>query len=181
MAKKIWKFTSNVIIGFLILLIVLLGFVIISSKLSGEDPKAFGYQFKTVLSRSMEPTFKSGSIIAVKKVEDKTSLQKGDIVTFISGPNKLVTHRITEVLKADKLTLYRTKGDNNKAVDLEPLYSNNVVSIYTGFTIPYAGYFVTYAQDTFLLIIPSVMLLMLLFQVFRKIKETNSDPPKKSV
>ncbi len=55
--KFVWKIISNVISFVLFALMVFLAFVVISSKASGGDPTVMGYQFKSVLSGSMEPTF----------------------------------------------------------------------------------------------------------------------------
>ena len=41
-----------------------------------------GYQFKSVLSGSMEPTFLTGSIIAIEPNKDGSKYQKGDVITF---------------------------------------------------------------------------------------------------
>ena len=75
----------------------------------------------------------------------------------------MVTHRITEVVKSGESVLYRTKGDNNNAEDMNPVLSDNVVAEYTGFTVPKAGYFINFAQSkngAFLLLIPGFLLLI---------------------
>ena len=54
--KLIWKIISNAI-SFVLFALMVLAFVVISSKASGGDPTVMGYQFKSVLSGSMEPTF----------------------------------------------------------------------------------------------------------------------------
>ena len=69
--KKALKIFSNLITAVLFINLILMAFLVVSSKASGGEPQAFGYQLKTVLSGSMEPTFKTGSIIAVKPVEAK--------------------------------------------------------------------------------------------------------------
>ena len=58
--------------------------------------------------------------------------------------------------------MYKTKGDNNDAADLEPVLSENVVGEYTGLTIPYLGYFMNIMNSkngAFLFIIPGLLLL----------------------
>ena len=76
-AKKVWKIVSNLITGILFLLLIFMIFVVVSSKASGGEPNFLGYQLKTVLSGSMEPTFMTGSIIAVKPVENAAEFKKG--------------------------------------------------------------------------------------------------------
>jgi signal peptidase I len=162
--KKVLKITSNVITGLLFLLLIFMIFVVVSSKASGGEPNFLGNQLKTVLSGSMEPTFKTGSIIAVKPVSDSSALKKNDIITYMQQDQSLVTHRIIEVIKQGDQVMYKTKGDNNKDADTQPVLSQNVVAKYTGFTIPFLGYLIDFAKSSkgmaALLIIPGVLLLI---------------------
>ena len=79
--KLIWKIISNAI-SFVLFALMVLAFVVISSKASGGDRTVMGYQFKSVLSGSMEPTFLTGSIIAIEPNKDGSKYQKGDVITF---------------------------------------------------------------------------------------------------
>lgn len=141
-----------------------MAFVVISSKASGGEPSIFGYQLKTVLSGSMEPGIQTGSIIAIKPGGDMTRFQKGDVITFMQGPDKLITHRIEKVQGEGKNVKYVTKGDNNNAADSNPVLPNNVVGEYKGFTIPYIGYTMNFAQTkagaALLLVLPGLLLLI---------------------
>lgn len=160
---KIMKWVNNIVSGILMTLLICLVFIVVISKASGGEPQFFGYQLKTVLSGSMEPGIQTGSIIAVKTAEDKTSFKKGDVITFQEAEGILITHRITEVIKSGDSVLYRTKGDNNNAEDMNPVLSDNVVASYTGFTMPYVGYFNNFASSkngAFLLLIPGILLLL---------------------
>ena len=161
--KKVMKITSNVVTGILFLLLMLMVFLVISSKASGGEPQIFGYQLKTVLSGSMEPTFKTGSVIAVKPIEDKNSIKENDVITFMQEDESLVTHRVVNIIQNDQRTMYQTKGDNNEDMDTQPVLAENVVAEYTGFTIPYLGYFINFTQSgkgmAILLLIPGLLLL----------------------
>lgn len=175
-SKKVLKISSNIITSLLFLLLLFMVFVVISSKASGGEPNFLGYQLKTVLSGSMEPTFKTGSIIAVKPLENPTNLQKNDVITFMETEEKLITHRIIEVIDNGEQVLYRTKGDNNEDPDTSAVMPQNIVGKYSGLTIPYAGYFIDYAKSktgtALLLIIPGIFLLGYSgFTVFRALKE----------
>lgn len=145
----------------LFLALILMVFVVVTSKASGGEPQIFGYQLKTVLSGSMEPGIKTGSIIAVKPGGDMSRFSEGDVITFKQEENVLVTHRITETIKNGDQVMYRTKGDNNDSEDMEPVLSENVVAEYNGFTIPYIGYFMDFTNSkngAFLFIIPGILL-----------------------
>ena len=161
--KKIKKWVNNIVSGILMILLISVASIVVISKASGGEPQFFGYQLKTVLSGSMEPGIQTGSLIAVKAAEDKTDFQKDDVITFLAEEDILITHRITEVVKSGDSVLYRTKGDNNNAEDMNPVLSDNVVAKYTGFTLPYAGYFINFAQSkngALLLLIPGFLLLL---------------------
>lgn len=185
--KKIWKIISSFITIILFLNLILMAFVVISSKASGGEPQAFGYQFKSVLSGSMEPTFLTGSIIAVKPVEEenKKKLQIGDVITFVDSQKRLITHRIVETKMSGEYIMYETRGDNNNAADKDLVLSDNVRALYTGITVPYIGYFINFAQSkegsAILLIGPGILLLIYagisIIQVLRELdaKSNNKD------
>ncbi|MFJ5715171.1 signal peptidase I SipW [Neobacillus sp. NPDC093127] len=185
---KIW---ISRIIGYMLLATLLfMAFVVISSKISGGEPNILGYQLKTVLSGSMEPGIQTGAIIAIKPGGDMTRFQKGDVITFMQGENKLITHRIEKVQGEGKNIQYITKGDNNNGADLTPVLSNNVVGEYKGFTIPFIGYFMNFAQSkvgaALLLVFPGLILVIFsVFTLWKAIREVegskeNEIPPVKS-
>lgn len=161
--QKTKKWINNIVSGILMFLLIIVATTVVISEASGGEPQVFGYQLKTVLSGSMEPGILTGSIIAVKLAEDKNDFQKGDVITFMAQEDMLITHRITEVVKSGDSVMYRTKGDNNNAEDMNPVLSENVVAEYTGFTLPYVGYFINFAQSkngALLLLIPGFLLLI---------------------
>lgn len=160
---KVMRWVNNIVSGVLMVLLITVAAVVVITKASGGEPQLFGYQIKTVLSGSMEPGIQTGSIIAVKLAEDKTNYQVGDVITFRESEEMLITHRITEVASNGDSVLYRTKGDNNNAEDMNPVLPDNVVAVYTGFTLPYVGYFANFAQSkngALLLLIPGFLLLI---------------------
>jgi signal peptidase len=184
--KKTLKVLSSLGTTVLFLIFTVLLIAVISSKASGGEPSFFGYQIKTVLSGSMEPTFMTGSIIAVKPVNNPTDLKKGDIITFKKDEQILVTHRIIEVQRNNGSVLYKTKGDNNKSADTEPVLSQNVVDTYSGFTIPYVGYFQDFAKSkngaALLLILPGILLLLYsIISIFTAIKQLDTSSREKDV
>jgi signal peptidase I len=182
-AKRVWKIASNLLTGLLFLLLIFMIFIVVSSKASGGEPNFLGYQLKTVLSGSMEPTFMTGSVIAVKPLANAVNLKKDDIITFKESEDKLITHRIIEVKKSGQQTLYVTKGDNNRSKDSNPVIAQNVVAKYSGFTIPYVGYFLDYAKSktgsALLLILPGLLLLAYSgISIFKAIKEIDKGKGK---
>ncbi|MCM3618858.1 signal peptidase I [Sutcliffiella horikoshii] len=159
---KIKKWISNITTALLLIVFMFMLFIVISTKASGGEPQIFGYQIKTVLSGSMEPEIKTGSIISVKPGGDMERFEVGDIITFFQEKDVLVTHRITEVINSGENVMYRTKGDNNIKEDLNPVLSENVVAVYADFTVPYLGYFIEFAKSkngsAVLMILPGILL-----------------------
>lgn len=161
------KWLSRGITILLALLLMMMITVTILSRTAGGEPVLLGHQLKTVLSGSMEPKIKTGSIIAVKPGGDMTQLQEGQIITFQQVKNAakiLITHRIVKAVPlATGQTQYLTQGDNNDGPDPEPVLSDNVVAVYSGFTVPYAGYFLDFARSksgtALMMLLPGILLL----------------------
>ncbi|ELK48029.1 signal peptidase I [Halobacillus sp. ACCC02827] len=166
--RMIYKTLSVTAVG----LIVALAIVVIAVKASGGEPTLFGYQMKTVLSGSMEPTFQTGSVIAIEMTEDPSVYKEGDVLTFIDKKEQVVTHRVIDVQEAGGDVLYTTQGDNNDGADLDPVLSGNVLGSYTGFTIPYLGFVLNYAGSkmgsALLLFVPGILLFLYGGLTFRK-------------
>ena len=182
--QKIKLWTSNIVSAILLVMLITVASVVVIAKASGGEPEFLGYQLKTVLSGSMEPGIQTGSIIAVKLADVKTGFEKGDVITFMAEEDILITHRITEVSKGGDHTLYRTKGDNNNAEDMDPVLSENVVASYTGYTVPYLGYFINFADSkngAFLLLIPGFLLLIYSAVTIWKVLSVIELKPKKQV
>jgi signal peptidase I len=175
--KWVGWISSIVIYGLLICLVI----TVISTKISGGTPKVFGYEIMTVLSGSMEPEIKTGSIIAVKSDFDRSKLQKGEIITFkaADNPNTLITHRIIEIKKEAESVQFITKGDSNNTKDTSPVMAENVVGVYSGFTLPFVGKLLAFVQSTngaiFLMIVPgALMILWSVISIWRAISELDS-------
>ncbi|MGN7300061.1 signal peptidase I SipW [Fredinandcohnia aciditolerans] len=174
--KVIKKWINHIVTSLLVLLLIGVAALVVSNKISGGEPTIFGYQLKTVLSGSMEPGIKTGSIIAVKTGGDMTRFKEGDVITFMEEDEKLITHRITEVLKNENQVMYKTKGDNNNTEDINPVLAQNVVAEYRGLTIPYLGYFADFASSKngtiILMIVPGVLIFLYsIFSLWRTISK----------
>lgn len=160
------KWTGRLMTIVLVLLILLTLFFTATSLISGGSTKVFGYQLMTVLSGSMEPGIKTGSVIAVKPVTDAEGYEEGDVVTYRSAddPNTFITHRIQSVLQEGSGVAYVTKGDNNDTEDIAPVPADHVVGEYAHVTVPYLGYVLNFAKSkvgiVLMMIVPGVYLLI---------------------
>ncbi|AIQ33492.1 MULTISPECIES: signal peptidase I SipW [Paenibacillus] len=163
---RIKKMINNTLSSIMLVIFILLVIAVVLSKASGGEPAFFGYQIKSVLSGSMEPGIQTGSIVALKPGGDMNRFKKGDVITFRNEENLLITHRVVEATmnNATGEAMYRTKGDNNDAPDMNPTSSTNVVAEYAGVTVPYVGYAMNFAVSkagsVVLMIVPGLMLLL---------------------
>lgn len=96
-----------------------------------------------VLSGSMEPTIKTGSICFINRNVKYDSIEVGDIIAYKLNNGTLVTHRVV----SKNSNGLNTKGDNNKDVDGLITTKNNYVGK-NAFWIPVIGYVFKAFQTT---------------------------------
>ena len=133
--KTIW----NGITTILVLMVVVLAVLLVGVRLVGYQPFA-------VLSGSMEPTYSTGDLIYVKKV-DHRELEAGDVITFMLSENTVATHRIVGVVPDEddpSVLRYRTKGDANDTEDGTLVHYKNILGSPAAIAVPYLGYVASY-------------------------------------
>jgi len=122
------------------------------------SPLVAGYRPVVVLSGSMEPTYHVGSVIYYKQAPFE-AIAEGDPVTFRVGEDgALVTHRVVE--KREDTQEFVTKGDANETADPSPVAFRSIVGKAAGFTIPYAGYLVTWGKRPAVIAVVAGILLL---------------------
>jgi signal peptidase I len=176
--KLALKIVSGMVTTLLVLLLIISLYIMISSRITGSQPSIMGNQLMLVLSGSMEPSLKTGSVIGVKPLQDSSSLKVGDIITFNSPikSNTIVTHRITEIKGSGDFLEYVTKGDNNKTEDPIAVPKSMVIGKHSDIHIPYAGYILGFLQSkkgiALSLIIPGILLIVYnAFSLWRTFKK----------
>ncbi len=107
-------------------------------------PILAGYRPVVVLSGSMEPTYRVGSIVYYKQASFE-EIQVGDPVTFRAGENSLVTHRVVQKLEVSRE--FVTQGDANNAEDPAPVAYSQVVGRTGRISLPYMGFFVGFCRQ----------------------------------
>lgn len=141
-------------------------------------PLVLGHHPVIVLSGSMEPTYRVGSIIYYKDTPFE-QIEVGDPITFHGEDSDvLVTHRVVEKLEAERA--FGTEGDANGSRDPENVQYENVVGKATQFCIPYAGYFVNYGkQPAAIAALAAVLLLgMLADHLYKEEEKEKADGQK---
>ena len=124
---------STILVVFVVLLAVLL-----------VGGRLLGLKLYTVLSPSMEPTYRVGSVIYVKPV-DPLTVEEGQAITFRLDGSTVATHRVIEVVRDNGAVRFRTKGDANASPDGSAVEAGSVIGVPV-FTVPYLGYVVNYIQ-----------------------------------
>lgn len=131
--KKIWNITSTVLVVAMVLCAVFL-----------MGSRLLGFKCYNIISPSMEPEYRVGDLIYVKKVDPNT-INEGDVITFIINEDLVVgTHRVVRVDRENQR--FYTKGDVNEIEDQNPVHYNNVIGVPT-FKIPKLGYVADFVQN----------------------------------
>lgn len=150
--KKLFNIIKSIFVWMIVLLAVfMMIFTIVSvTTFNRNDRNLFGYRAYIVNTDSMSATdFNAGDLIFVKET-DPTTLQAGDIITFISQDSasfgEVVTHKIREKTvdaggNPGFITYGTTTGVNDKTV-VTYLY---VLGKYEA-KIPYAGTFFNFLK-----------------------------------
>jgi len=145
------KTVENIIFGVLLLILLVVIF-----------PKVF-----VVVSDSMEPVIKTGSIVFTTSV-DVAQIKIGDIVAFTSpsNPKEQILHRIFSIKSTSPL-LFKTKGDHNNYPDPWDLMGAGILGKQI-FIIPYLGYFAAFIKTPlgFILLIVLPALWFIISQIF---------------
>ena len=140
--KKALKIIVDVLAWILLIAAMFITLLVFVGSKNNGIPNLFGTMFMSVQSPSMEPTFKQGDMILVKKVDDLYTLQKDDVITFytlVDGARIINTHRIVEVKDENNVRSFITRGDNNPIDDTLPVYSADIIGKWTGTRLPGLG------------------------------------------
>jgi len=135
------------------------------------------YSLKMVLSGSMSPTIKTGSIVVVKPV---SSYNIGDVITFKKGQGEknILTHRIIGQTEQG----FITQGDANNVADANPVKKEQILGKVV-FNIPFAGYIANFARSKFgfilLILIPALLIIgdeaRKIFQEVQKMRQKKNE------
>lgn len=149
------KIIENTVFAFLLLVLA----ISISPVLPFKNvPRTY-----TVVSGSMEPTIKTGSIVLTTPV-DPTTIMAGDIVAFTSPSNSkdTILHRIVDIKSTSPLR-FQTKGDNNNTADAWDLMDVGILGKHV-FAIPYIGHIAAFIRTPIgfgvLIVIPALLFII---------------------
>jgi signal peptidase len=156
-AKRITKRRTFRWLSYLLLVVVLMGFVF-----TLITTRFYGWRFDAVLTGSMSPTYKIGGMVVIHPV-DPLAVDTGDVITYQHPvqPDLLITHRVVAVLEENNSLSFQTKGDGVEAEDSYTVPSQTVtgrVCLY----VPLFGHFAEFVKTplgfTICLIVPCALL-----------------------
>lgn len=167
---KFLKILYYLLIGFIALIAI---FLVIS-----VFPIPGNFEVMTVLSGSMNPTIKMGSVVVVKPVDQ---YQIGDIITFKSSREDKapITHRIHDIKVSGGVPVYITKGDANENPDQREVPKREIVGKVL-FSVPYLGHVVDFAQRPIgfmiIIIVPAAVIIFdQVKNIFHQVKKIRTD------
>lgn len=167
---KILKLIYSIFVGFIAVVALLLIISVL--------PITGNFKTMTVISGSMEPVIKVGSVVVVKPQND---YKIGDIVTF--GKTKIPTsHRIYDIKVDAGQPVFITKGDANNAPDTTEIKKADIMGRVL-FSVPYAGYAVEFAKKpmgfALIIIVPALLIIAdEARKIYEQIKKKRSEKEK---
>ena len=116
---QIGKKIFNIIIT---VLLVMIFFVILVQKISGNRFNLGGYGVYTIATGSMEPEYKVKDLILASK-KNARDIEEGDDVVYLGKEDslngKIITHRVIHKEEKDGKMYFYTKGIANELTDPE--------------------------------------------------------------
>ena len=170
MFVKILRTTVNILS---VLIIILALFILLSVVMTkpGQAPNVMGYSSFRVLSGSMEPTIRTGSMILVKAT-DPSEIGPDDIISFYSSDPTLAgavnTHRVLSVEQQNGVYIFHTKGDANLVVDEYPTSGKDIIGVVV-FSSYFLGLIIRLLSNP-LVFVPIILVPLLLILILNMIK-----------
>jgi len=130
-----------------------------------------GWRVDAVISGSMGPDLKVGSVVVICPVEPE-AIAMGDIIAFhpMGVDETLISHRVIGIEEGSPL-YFRTKGDANEDTDPSVVPAQNVVGKIC-FHIPFFGYIVQFLKSptgfALALVIPGVIIIAMYVRSIRR-------------
>lgn len=116
MKSKIFNILETV----LLILSCLVCVFVLAQKFIFKSNGILGYSVYVIVTDSMSPDLEVGDIIIDKKV-DSSTIKVNDIITYIGMESdykdKIITHKVKNIIEEDGKLIFYTKGTVNNTVD----------------------------------------------------------------
>lgn len=134
--KKKLEIIGNIFFTIFMMIMIVLIFITVQSKITGKEPTLLNHRLYIVDSGSMSPTIKIDSMIIVRELE-ANEINKGDIITYYGhNKNSRITHRVIDIENHGEF--FTTKGDANEVNDPMPLEGKQLIGKVV-FKVPLVG------------------------------------------
>jgi len=170
--SKIIPVISEVLF-YAVLAAFILGVFLFRSADDGAPRDAFGFSAMLMLTGSMRSEMPEDSLIITRRV-DPQAIQMGDDISFLMGPEFVVTHRVVGIIEDFANTGTRgfeTKGIENARPDREIVPAANVIGKVI-FHSEYTGKAVLLIRQHFILVIVIFVLIIVFITVMRYLFKT---------
>lgn len=160
----------------IVLALCIVIFTIVSVTLFDQNDRSlFGFRAYVCMSDSMKATdFAAGDLVIVKKVEPST-LEVGDIISYISEDldteGKTITHKIRNIKKSGTEKTFVVYGTTTGVNDENPVTYSQITGKYL-FHIPGVGNFFMFLKTVpgYLLCVFLPLVLLFAVRLYRSIK-----------
>lgn len=100
----------------------------------------FGGRALSVMSGSMSPAIETGDVVASRGVSP-LDIRRGDVITFRdpTDPDRLITHRVKEIVISGNEARFVTKGDANNSAERWTVAADGEVGLVL-YRLPKLGY-----------------------------------------
>src|SRR6185369_14539305 len=109
--KIIFLSFKTVVLTVVFFVLIMIALVAFSSRFNLPG----GFRAYSVLTGSMEPVIKTGSLIFTQAPTSTDQIRKNEVITFEEPgyDNQYITHRVSQVINSNPGVVFRTKGDAN--------------------------------------------------------------------
>jgi signal peptidase len=180
-AKQITKSIAMIISWTLfVLLVLIIGFLVyylVCTNIYATKGEKFEPMFSlyTIVSPSMEPNINVYDVVLNTRIDDASTIQVGDVITFISTSSisygMTVTHRVVSITNGTDGLEFTTKGDNNLEADADTAKEANLLGKVV-LKVPQLGrlQFFLSTSGGWLLVVIFPALLIIVNDIFKIIK-----------
>jgi len=116
MKKKIFNIIETLVLIFSCIICTFL----LLQKFVLKENGVLGYRTFVIVTSSMKPSLEIGDVILVKKMR-ANKIKIGDIITYqgmeSDFKDKIVTHKVKNIIEEDSKKIFYTKGITNNSVD----------------------------------------------------------------
>ena len=175
---KFLKYLYKILKVLIYIVLILIIFIILIQRIFNNKISVGGYRIFTVVTPSMEPEYKVYDVI-ISKSEKPQNLKIGDDIVYLGNSgdfnNKIITHRIIDIVNEQNTYTITTQGIANSAPDPEitnsqvygkVIYKSTILSFLSKILNNSVGFY-------FLILVPLAFLIMA--EIFDRIKEKNEE------